>query len=146
MIRTTPIAVFSLLAVLFLSALLVLAEEAAGDSPVTAAEAPEGEVRVPATKEGLGYIGAKKCKICHKVQYASWEESAHASLDPPLDCESCHGPGSEYKSMKVMKDPEAARAAGMVNPGVDFCTRCHQAEGFVEEMLQTSHAHKEDEG
>ena len=75
------------------------------------------------------YIGAAKCKMCHKVQYESWSgmkhakafdllkpeeqakaeclacHAANASADMPgVQCESCHGPGSDYKSMKVMKD------------------------------------------
>ena len=46
-----------------------------------------------------------------------------------VGCESCHGPGSDYKSKKVMVDPEAARAAGLVMIGnADGCTQCHNEE------------------
>jgi hypothetical protein len=46
-----------------------------------------------------------------------------------VGCESCHGPGSDYKSNKVMKDPEAARAAGLVMiKTADGCTGCHNEE------------------
>ena len=97
---------------------------------------------VPAIKPGLLRIGADKCKPCHKVQYDSWAASAHATTTPPLDCESCHGPGSEYKSLAVMKDPEKARAAGLVMPEKAFCTgKCHQ-EGWEDNFLARSHAHK----
>ena len=42
-----------------------------------------------------------------------------------MGCESCHGAGSEYKSMKVMKDREASVAAGLVIPTEETCTGCH---------------------
>jgi len=97
------------------------------------------------------YISAAKCKMCHKVSYASWEASAHAkafdklkpeeAADPEclkchatgnkaelpgVQCESCHGPGSDYKSMKVMKDHDASVAAGMIVPTEATCKGCHE--------------------
>ena len=43
-----------------------------------------------------------------------------------VGCEACHGPGSDYKPGKIMKDPEAARAAGLVmERTAEACTRCH---------------------
>jgi len=97
------------------------------------------------------FIGAEKCKMCHKVQYESWAATSHAkaferlkpeeqgkaeclkchataaSADlPGVQCETCHGAGSGYKSMKVMKDPEAAAAAGLLTPGEAECRVCHE--------------------
>jgi len=71
---------------------------------------PGGDVAVSPAKAGLTRVGAEKCKLCHKAQYSSWAASAHARRTPPLDCESCHGLGSEYKALAVMKDPAKARA------------------------------------
>jgi hypothetical protein len=46
-----------------------------------------------------------------------------------VGCESCHGPGSDYKSKKVMVDPEAARGAGLIMIGsAEGCTHCHNEE------------------
>ncbi len=104
---------------------------------------PGGAVEVTPTKEGLTRIGVDKCKICHKLQHASWAETAHAKRDPPLDCEGCHGPGSEYKGMAVMKDPAASRAAGLVDPSAEFCATCHRS-GWNDGMMELSHAHKQD--
>lgn len=101
-------------------------------------------VAVADTKPGLTRVGATKCKVCHKVQYASWVESKHAKRTPPLDCESCHGSGSEYKKKSIMKDPELARAAGLVIPEQSFCVGCHQ-DNWQGDMLERVHAHKEDE-
>jgi hypothetical protein len=97
------------------------------------------------------FIGAGKCKFCHKVEYASWNETAHAkafeklkpeeqtkeeclvchatgsSADlPGVQCEACHGAGSEYKGMKTMKDRELAVSKGLAPaPGEDLCMTCH---------------------
>jgi len=47
-----------------------------------------------------------------------------------VTCEACHGPGSEYKSMPVMKDRAKAIAAGLILASNDpkVCETCHNAE------------------
>lgn len=102
---------------------------------------PGGEVAVKPTKAGLFRAGMTSCKMCHKVQFTSWSDTAHAKRNPPLDCESCHGPGSEYKAMATMKDPAKAAAAGLVRPGASFCTTCHK-RNWSDGMLKQAHAHK----
>jgi hypothetical protein len=44
-----------------------------------------------------------------------------------VQCESCHGPGNDYRKKKVMSDEKKAIAAGMWQPGKDekLCTSCH---------------------
>lgn len=102
------------------------------------------------------YIGAAKCKMCHKVEYDSWLangthskalEKAKASTDPKWDascmschatnnsetsqgveCEACHGPGSDYKAMSVMKDRAKSVAAGLVLQDQKQCDRCHDGK------------------
>jgi hypothetical protein len=88
-------------------------------------------------------IGAEKCKMCHKVQYDSWAASKHATQPPKVDCEACHGPGSEYKAMSVMKDPVKAKAAGLIaKPDKASCTaKCHKAK-WTDDMMVKVHAHK----
>ncbi len=117
---------------------------AAPEPPATEAAAPAAAqvVEVPATKPGLTRVGADKCKMCHKVEYESWAASAHATSTPKLDCESCHGPGSEYKTMAIMKDPDKAKAAGLVIPGKSFCTASCHAKDWKDDMLERAHAHK----
>ena len=49
-----------------------------------------------------------------------------------VGCESCHGPGSEYKSKKI-KDAIAAgeitkASVGLMNPTVETCTACHNED------------------
>lgn len=97
------------------------------------------------------YIGAAKCKMCHKLQFESWQTLGHAtafdrlkpeeqgnaeclgchatnkSADlPGVQCEACHGPGSEYKAMQVMKDRDKAIAAGLTIPDEATCKGCHE--------------------
>ncbi len=68
-------------------------------------------------------IGADKCKLCHKVEFASWQKSKHAAAQ--VECEDCHGPGSNYKTMAIMKDKAKARAAGLIEPAENDCKTCH---------------------
>ncbi|MCL4810153.1 MAG: hypothetical protein KJ062_20530 [Thermoanaerobaculia bacterium] len=102
---------------------------------------PGGEIVVPPGKAGVTRVGVDKCKVCHKVQHASWAASGHAKRMPPLDCEGCHGPGSEYRAMAVMKDPAKARAAGLVEPDAGFCARCHSGTAD-RAFFAKVHAHK----
>lgn len=95
-----------------------------------------------ATKPGLERVGAEACGDCHDVQFESWTDGAHAKRTPPLDCEDCHGPGSEYKSKAVMKDPAKAKAAGLVMPDKAFCAKCH-TKGVDDAFMGKAHAHDE---
>lgn len=100
------------------------------------------------------YVGDSKCKMCHKTQHASWLETTHAkALDdakgaenydkaacvtchatnsdeamPGVQCEACHGPGSDYKKMSIMKDREKAVANGLVIPDQAVCDACHTGD------------------
>jgi hypothetical protein len=90
-------------------------------------------------------VGAAACKMCHKVQFESWNASAHAKTKPVLDCEGCHGPGSEYKAVKVMKDPAAAKKAGLIMPDKAQCATCHgkhKVSPMTDAMFAKVHAHK----
>ena len=77
--------------------------------------------------------------MCHRVQYDSWAATAHAKKG--LTCEHCHGNGADYKAMPVMRDRAAAKAAGLILPGVDFCRKCHGAKADAS-LLTRVHAHR----
>ena len=101
-----------------------------------------------ASSEGNGasYVGAERCKLCHRSVYESWEATPHSREEVPLDagdrcfschatearklpavqCEACHGPGSDYSPPEVMIDPEKAAMAGLVRPNLVVCERCHE--------------------
>ena len=72
-----------------------------------------------------------ECLACHTTGYgtpsgydAVADEMKVAESLGSVSCEACHGPGSEYKSKKVMEDHEASLAAGLVMPTEATCTKC----------------------
>ena len=108
------------------------------------------------------YVGADKCKMCHKVQFNSWMETTHAkaldaakaSTDPAFEakclgchatnsdenlpgvqCEACHGGGADFKKMSIMKDLDAAIANGLVIPTQETCNGCHQDNGHSKAVI-----------
>jgi len=89
-------------------------------------------------------VGTEKCaKTCHKVQFASWTESAHAKASPQVGCETCHGNGADYKGLKVMKDAALSAAAGLIaKPDAASCAQCHEGEPKDAAALAAVHAHK----
>lgn len=103
---------------------------------------PGGAIAVAEIRPGLKRIGSNACGDCHEVQFTSWSEGPHATRTPPLDCESCHGPGSEYKRISVMQDAEKSRAAGLVIPDRAFCLQCHKT-GLNDDLMMRVHAHGE---
>ena len=90
-------------------------------------------------------VGADKCaKMCHKVEYESWAKTKHATSTPKTECETCHGNGADYMKMSVMKDPAAAKAAGLIaKPDKASCTaKCHKAAEFKDDMMAQVHDKK----
>ncbi|MGD2089742.1 MAG: cytochrome c family protein [Candidatus Aminicenantes bacterium] len=113
------------------------------------------------------YVGAKKCKMCHKGAkkgevWEKWEKGPHAKAFETLKakgeeknpkcvechvtgfnaggykigdanaakfegvgCESCHGPGSAYKKMSIMKDKKKSMENGLIEPTEEVCKKCH---------------------
>jgi hypothetical protein len=95
-------------------------------------------------------VGPETCKACHPGAYASWAAGPHARARESLpeksrddrrclschapdaadgltgvSCESCHGAGRLYSAAYVMRDPELARAVGLLEPGEKTCVACH---------------------
>ena len=99
-------------------------------------------------------IGAVRCGTCHVDVYDEWSKSAHArslrsltdeqrndptcrschtlapsSPDPALvgvQCESCHGLGSDYAPENVMRDNRLARLLGLKEVTPATCEGCHE--------------------
>ena len=108
------------------------------------------------------YAGADKCKMCHKVEYTSWETTAHAKATDVakasterkfsadclkchatnasedfkgVQCEACHGPGNDYKKMSIMKDLATAQANGLIIPTQETCNGCHTGEDHAKKVV-----------
>ena len=78
---------------------------------------------------------SEKCLSCHATAFAVMKDLANQkiTLEEGVSCESCHGPGSGYAPMKVMKDVYAGtvkpESVGLLNPDEKLCVTCHKAEG-----------------
>ena len=106
-----------------------------------------------AASRGLGDPQkADECLRCHVTAhgYPTTAKEASFKVEEGVGCESCHGPGSEYKTMSVMK----ALAAGTQDPKAVFyergsketCLRCHNEQsptfkGFNYEEMWPQIAH-----
>ncbi len=77
-----------------------------------------------------------ECLSCHTT--GQGKPAAEGADMKGVQCEACHGPGSEYKNMKIMSkkayadDPAGARkaslAAGLTLPDEKTCLNCHNAK------------------
>ena len=75
------------------------------------------------------------CLQCHTTGYGEMEAGKFLE---GVQCEACHGPGSEYKSGKIMNarrykvqredQHKLAMEAGLIVPTVATCRRCHRKE------------------
>ncbi len=74
---------------------------------------------------------APVCLGCHATaaDAEKWERDAGFRLEDGVQCEKCHGPGSEYMDEAVMRDPEAARRAGLRRFTKRDCAVCHYVKG-----------------
>ena len=87
------------------------------------------EAKAIATKAGVkgDPQTADECLSCHVTAHGVKADllGPKYAKEDGVGCESCHGAGADYKSNKVMKDPEAAKAAGLIMPTEETCTTCH---------------------
>lgn len=77
-------------------------------------------------------VETPECLKCHVTGY-----NVDASMlgkkfkvEDGVQCETCHGPGSAYKDMKIMKDRTLAVKNGLIihEEKEKFCIGCHNAE------------------
>lgn len=78
-------------------------------------------------------VETEECLKCHATGY-----NLDASMlgkkfkvEDGVQCETCHGPGSDYKKKSIMKDKSKAVANGLLlyeNPAEELCINCHNAE------------------
>jgi hypothetical protein len=117
---------------LLVVAALALAAGSGGALEPAAPGPKKGLLRPPPEK-----VGTHRCRACHRLQYDSWVKSGHARK--ALDCEGCHGHGADYARAEVMKDPAAARSAGLILQTAAFCEKCHPTADAS--FLPRAHAH-----
>jgi hypothetical protein len=78
---------------------------------------------------------ASESPECLKCHASGWDvdaslKSAKFRVEDGVQCETCHGPGSEYQTMQVMKNRDEAIKKGLVihTEKEKFCTGCHNSE------------------
>lgn len=66
------------------------------------------------------------CLGCHSTA-GTLDKGLIASItvEEGVSCESCHGPGSDYKSMSTMKSREKSIENGLIVPDKELCMKCH---------------------
>lgn len=101
-------------------------------------------------KGGKKAIETPACLKCHVGEKALIES---AFKEDGVQCETCHGAGSEYKAMAVMKNKEEAKKKGLIihEEGAKFCVTCHNADspsfkGFKYEEMWKKIAHSKPKG
>ena len=81
---------------------------------------------------------AKMCLGCHATasEEEDWQRGEEFHLEDGLQCEACHGPGSEYATEEIMKDKSRAMANGLRIYTRENCMICHRAKGSHEAVLK----------
>jgi hypothetical protein len=82
-----------------------------------------------------------KCLKCHSTfDKAGANLRAGITQQEGVSCESCHGPGNNYKSPTVMKNKKLAMENGLIMPDKNVCLGCHNKENpfFKEFNFETA--------
>lgn len=157
---------------------LVVALQPNRTSSVSAADVASVAVSILPSSLGVDdapeYVGSKKCKICHIVQYRSWEKLKHAKafeslkpdqaseiktqfgLDPSKDystdatCLACHTVGFGKPGGYAVPDPQDSKAVKRAKSleGIG-CEMCHgPGESYLKlhkEIMKSKRKYKHDE-
>jgi len=69
-----------------------------------------------------------ECLGCHVTAFNKGGykvDDADAAKFAGVQCEECHGPGSAYKKMSIMKDKKKSLENGLIEPNEALCKKCH---------------------
>ncbi len=79
------------------------------------------------------------CLGCHTTAFDAeeWELDDTFHREDGVQCELCHGPGSEYMDTAIMQDRGLAAAAGLRVPQESKCLVCHKEKGSHVAVLGT---------
>lgn len=91
-----------------------------------------------------------QCTKCHSsfatIDAKLLDAKTKLTLEEGVTCETCHGPGSEYKTNKIMKDQKLSIANGLIIPDEKLCVTCHNSESptfkgfnFAKAVEKTKH-------
>ena len=99
------------------------------------------------------------CLKCHVTAFPVMKdlETLKITLEEGVSCESCHGPGSDYKSKKTMtalfNDEISGESVGLREITEETCTVCHNEESptykefdFAKRVAEVLHPYPEGYG
>jgi hypothetical protein len=91
-------------------------------SPAALEYAKKNNIADPATDA--------KCLKCHSTtgSVAAADLDATIKVSEGVSCESCHGPGSMYKSPAIMKNQAMSLKNGLIVPNEATCIKCHNKD------------------
>jgi hypothetical protein len=71
-----------------------------------------------------------KCLKCHATGWNVPDKylGSRFDVEDGVQCETCHGPGDDYKGKSTMKDKEKAIANGLIIGDKETCLTCHNDE------------------
>ncbi|MCK4547959.1 MAG: cytochrome c family protein [Candidatus Eisenbacteria sp.] len=73
---------------------------------------------------------APECLSCHSTAHGLRKEEVKGALklEDGVQCESCHGPGNDYKKLPVMMDHGKAVESGLWEISEKTCLKCHNEQ------------------
>lgn len=79
------------------------------------------------------------CLGCHATAETAeaWEKEDSFRMEDGVQCEKCHGPGSEYMPDEIMRDRKKAMERGLRMPTDRDCMMCHAEKGSHVAVLKT---------
>jgi len=88
---------------------------------------------------------SNQCLSCHITAFgvADSLKKETLTIEEGIGCEACHGAGSEYKKISIMKNREKAIAAGLQVIDEKTCTICHNEGSPVYKPFKFEEAVKE---
>jgi len=82
-----------------------------------------------------------KCLKCHST-YDRIDANFRGGIlaTEGVSCEGCHGPGSSYKAIPIMRNHAQSLTMGLIVPDKQLCLECHNKENpfFKEFNYETS--------
>ena len=146
--RSLSLSPFILLAAILLAWLPGLAQ--------TQPKAPEvPSISMKNTNRGTlaDYIGAGKCRSCHKAEFQQFGKTRHAEgsgAEPANGCETCHGPGKAHADAEAAAQGDDAKTtaanklifAFRANPkqNSERCIQCHASSRDQAGFGHSTHA------
>jgi YVTN family beta-propeller protein len=81
---------------------------------------------------------SRMCLGCHATasDEEDWRKDEGLRLEDGMQCEMCHGPGSEYSDKDIMNDHDKAVLRGLKIPTKEDCHRCHRPKGSHDMVLK----------